>query len=82
VARLVVSLVTHNESRDLEVLLPTLSAQTYRDFEVVAVDNASEEGTRGVLAAWQKRGNFLFAYSTRGRTWASPEDTTRESERP
>jgi GT2 family glycosyltransferase len=58
VARLVVSLVTHNESRDLEVLLPTLAAQTYRDFEVVAVDNASEEGTRGVLAAWQKRGEF------------------------
>jgi GT2 family glycosyltransferase len=58
VARVVVSLVTHNESRDLEVLLPTLSAQTFRDFEVVAVDNASEEGTRGVLAAWQKRGEF------------------------
>ena len=57
-ARLVVSLVTHNESRDLEVLLPTLAAQTYRDFEVVAVDNASEEGTRGVLAAWQRRGEF------------------------
>jgi GT2 family glycosyltransferase len=58
VAKVVVSLVTHNESRDLELLLPTLAAQTFRGFEVVAVDNASDDGSRSVLAAWQKRGAF------------------------
>jgi GT2 family glycosyltransferase len=58
VPRVVVSLVTHNESKDIELLLPTLAAQTFRDFEVVAVDNASEDGTRGGLASWQKRREF------------------------
>jgi len=54
VARVLVSLVTHNESRDAERLLPSLFAQTFRDFDVVAVDNRSEDGTRASLAAAQK----------------------------
>jgi len=54
VAKVLVSLVTHNESRDAERLLPTLFAQTFRDFAVVAVDNRSEDGTRASLAAAQK----------------------------
>jgi GT2 family glycosyltransferase len=54
VARVLVSLVTHNESRDAERLLPTLFSQSLRDFELVAVDNCSEDGTRASLAAARK----------------------------
>lgn len=52
--RLVVSLVTHNESHDVERLLPSLLAQTFRGFSVEATDNVSEDGSRSTLAAFQK----------------------------
>jgi GT2 family glycosyltransferase len=52
--RVLVSLVTHNESRDVERLVPSLFAQTFRDFAISAVDNASEDGTRATLAAFEK----------------------------
>ncbi len=37
--RVVVSLVTRNESRDVERLVPSLFSQTFRDFCVIATDN-------------------------------------------
>jgi GT2 family glycosyltransferase len=49
-----VSLVTHNESRDAERLVPSLFAQTFRDLAISVVDNASEDGTRSTLAAFEK----------------------------
>lgn len=52
--RLAVSLVTHNESHDIERLLPSLFAQTERGFSIIATDNASEDGTRATLAAFQR----------------------------
>jgi GT2 family glycosyltransferase len=52
--RVLVSLVTHNSSGDLSRLMPTLFAQTTRDFSIHATDNASEEGTRSTLAAYQR----------------------------
>ena len=52
--RVLVSIVTHNESRDVERLLPSLFSQTFRDFVIVAVDNASEDGTRATFAAFEK----------------------------
>ena len=58
--RLVVSLVTHNESRDVERLLPSLFAQTERGFSIIATDNASEDGTRATLAASQRTAPVHF----------------------
>jgi GT2 family glycosyltransferase len=49
-----VSLVTHNEAHDVERVVPTVFAQTHRDLTLLAVDNASEDGSRGTLAALQK----------------------------
>ncbi|HKC24469.1 MAG TPA: glycosyltransferase family 2 protein [Thermoanaerobaculia bacterium] len=50
----VVSLVTHNESRDAERIVPSVFAQTHRDISLVATDNASEDGSRATLASFQK----------------------------
>lgn len=54
IPRVLVSLVTHNESRDAERLVPSLFAQTAGDLAISAVDNASEDGTRATLAAFEK----------------------------
>lgn len=52
--RVVASVLTHNESRDVERLMPTLLSQSYGDLEVIATDNASEDGSRATLASFQK----------------------------
>lgn len=41
-----VIITTKNESRHLPILLESLKQQTYRDFEVIVVDNASTDDTK------------------------------------
>ncbi len=49
--RVSVLVPARNEEANLEALLPSLLSQTGVDFEVVVVDDASEDGTWGVLQA-------------------------------
>ena len=57
-ARLVISVVTYNESRDAVRVLSSLERQEFRDFSVEAVDNASEDGTRAALLSFRRRGTL------------------------
>lgn len=53
-----VSLVlpTHNELENLKVLVPALvAALAGESFELLVVDDASDDGSRGWLADWQRR---------------------------
>jgi GT2 family glycosyltransferase len=52
-ARVLVSIVTRNESHDLERLLPSLEKQTFRDSSILATDNDSQDGTRATLSSFQ-----------------------------
>ncbi len=44
-ARVVISLVTWNSIKDLATCFAAISAQTYKDFQLVIIDNASTDGT-------------------------------------
>ncbi len=59
-AKVLVSLVTHDDSSDVERLLPTLVAQTERALAIHALDNASEDGSSAALAAAQRVYPFPF----------------------
>ncbi|MGO9320646.1 MAG: glycosyltransferase family 2 protein [Solirubrobacteraceae bacterium] len=48
--RLVVAIATYNGREMLEIVLPSLCQQTFRDFRVVVVDDASSDGTVEWLA--------------------------------
>jgi GT2 family glycosyltransferase len=48
---LTVAIPTYNGRELLEVVLPSLAAQRYRDFDVVVVDDGSTDGTTEWLAA-------------------------------
>jgi GT2 family glycosyltransferase len=49
--RVSVAIPTWNGKHHLELCLPSLRAQTYRDFEIVVIDNGSTDGT----VAWLRK---------------------------
>ena len=44
-----VIIVTYNSSKDIGTLLPTLLAQTYKNFEIIVVDNNSSDNTKDII---------------------------------
>src|SRR5437868_1893437 len=44
-----------NEARNLPRLLPGLLGQRYPNYEVIVVDDQSEDATPAILAVWEKR---------------------------
>ncbi|MGB7921396.1 MAG: glycosyltransferase family 2 protein [Desulfobacterales bacterium] len=60
--RFTVFIPTFNRSRTLARALESVAAQTYRDFEVVIIDDGSEDDTRQLVQRWQKGADFPLRY--------------------
>ena len=59
--RVSVLLPCRNAENTLAASLYSLTTQTFSDFEVIAVDDGSPDGTGTVLQEWAKRDNRIHA---------------------
>jgi glycosyltransferase involved in cell wall biosynthesis len=48
-----ITILTKNRAALLEKALASVSSQTYRDFEIVVIDDASTDGTQGVIQSYK-----------------------------
>jgi glycosyltransferase involved in cell wall biosynthesis len=60
--RFTIFIPTFNRSHTLDRALESVAAQTYRDFEVVIIDDGSEDDTRQLVQRWQERADFPLRY--------------------
>ena len=60
--RFTIFIPTFNRSHTLDRALESAAAQTHRDFEVVIIDDGSEDDTRQLVQRWQKRADFTLRY--------------------
>ena len=56
----------YNRAELLDAALRSVAAQTFRDFEIVVVDDGSTDGTPLVLAEWERRGARVLRQANRG----------------
>lgn len=70
-ARLPVTIVvcSRNNAEDLEQLIPALFDQNYPSFEVVVVDNCSEDATEDVLAGFRMKYPELKSTYIKNEAW-------------
>lgn len=54
--RVAINIVTHNSGSMIDACLEAVYRQTYRDFCVTVIDNASEDDTLERLSRWQRPG--------------------------
>lgn len=53
---------TFNRARTLHRVYESLSAQTYRDFEWLVVDDGSSDDTRKLIDTWERQARFPLRY--------------------
>lgn len=53
---------TFNRARTLHRVYESLSAQTYRDFEWLVVDDGSSDDTRKLIETWEQQARFPLRY--------------------
>jgi glycosyltransferase involved in cell wall biosynthesis len=63
--RVSVILPSYNHERFVAIALESVLAQTYQDFEIVITDDASTDGSVGVLTAYQQRDSRIKLFLNR-----------------
>jgi GT2 family glycosyltransferase len=74
-----VTIVTYNTRQYIEPCLESILQQRYSPLEVVVVDNASMDGTRGILARYENRIRVTYNNENVGFAAAQNQAMARSS---